>query len=243
MTYDPRIAAPDPLTDADRALAASVAPVIRFAVNEPFLPSKVGITVLTRAAAIALGRARHQLRAGRRQVIEYAIWWDWDIQHLYELEHVWLKLDAADPVIGGGGERPWRLFDMLRPDGSLPIEDGRVTLYAEPGKHAFHADARDDPCQAAGARSQLRADDLARPCADQRDVRGGLRRHHRRGSPRRSPAPAGPRLPALLPLRQARSTSPTLEPLSWPELHDYIARARAGGARRGAGDASRCSRQ
>jgi hypothetical protein len=33
--------------------------------------------------------------------IEYAIWWDWDIGHLYELEHVWVYLDADRQVIRG----------------------------------------------------------------------------------------------------------------------------------------------
>ena len=88
MPYDPRIAAPHPLTDADRALAATLAPVICFAANEPFLPSKVGITVLVEPRQSPSAELATTFGPGVARVIEYAIWWDWDIQHLYELEHV-----------------------------------------------------------------------------------------------------------------------------------------------------------
>ena len=98
MTYDPRIAAPNPLTEADRTLAASVAPIIRFADNEPFLPSKVGITILTAPRQSPSAELEINFEPGVTKVIEYAIWWDWDIQHLYELEHVWLKLDVVSWV-------------------------------------------------------------------------------------------------------------------------------------------------
>jgi putative hydrolase of the HAD superfamily len=70
--------------------------------------------------------------------IEYAIWWDWDIQHLYELEHVWVHLDAAEAVVAVEASAHGRPIPMVRDDDSLPVDaDGRVNLYSEPGKHAF----------------------------------------------------------------------------------------------------------
>ncbi|MCD7059794.1 HAD family hydrolase [Pelagibacterium xiamenense] len=139
MPYDPRAAVKALPTQADIDLARRLAPVIRFAANEPFLPGKVGITVLDSPGVSPTAPREIAFEPGVSRVIEYAIWWDWDIQHLYELEHVWLKLDENDALVGVDASAHGRLFPMRRPDGSLPIEEGRVTLYSEPGKHAFHA--------------------------------------------------------------------------------------------------------
>ena len=221
MTYDPRIAAPYPLTDDDRDLAIALAPVIRLAANEPFLPSRVGVTVLTEAQQSPSAELEISFGPGVARVIEYAVWWDWDIQHLYELEHVWLKLDAANRVIAVAASAHGSLFEMWRHDGSLPIEDGRVTLYAEPGKHAFHA----SPASILERRQMLEAacgpmtsdghvlinEMFAAPfagitAADHRAVR-----RHLQGK-------------AFLPsfaFTQAFEVA-TIEFLSWPALHQYI---------------------
>ncbi|WMT88624.1 HAD family hydrolase [Pelagibacterium sp. 26DY04] len=138
MAYDARAAVTVLPTQSDLDLARRVAPVIRFAANEPFLPSKVGITVLDRPGISPSAPLDITFEPGVAKVIEYAIWWDWDIQHLYELEHVWLKLDENDQVIGVDASAHGKLYPMRRADGELPVEEGRVTLYSEPGKHAFH---------------------------------------------------------------------------------------------------------
>lgn len=135
--FDPATA--HPIVQDDLVLARRHAPVIRFAENEPFLPSRAGISILHEPGPSP--SAPHQIffEEGVARVIEYAIWWDWDIQHLYELEHVWVKLDAAGNLAGVDASRHGKLHAMRRPDGSLPVEEGRVTLFCEPGKHAFHA--------------------------------------------------------------------------------------------------------
>lgn len=223
MPYDPRLAAPRPLTDADRTLAGAIAPVIRFVDNEPFLPTRVGITVLTEPRQSPSAELQITFGPDVARVVEYAIWWDWDIQHLYELEHVWLKLDAADNVIAVAASAHGELFDMLRPDGSLPVEDGRVTLYSEPGKHAFHATP--DPIHV--KRQWLEA--CCGPLTSEGHVlinamfetafAGITAEDHR----------------AVRRHLEGRAFLPTfrfghafdvaaLERLSWPELHDYIAR-------------------
>ena len=157
------------------------------------------------------------------KVIEYAIWWDWDIQHLYELEHVWLKLNAANDVVRVAASAHGRLFEMVWPDGSLPIEDGRVTLYAEPGKHAFHASA--DAIRARQRELELSCGPLTSEghvlinamfettfagitAEDHRAVR-----RHLQGR-------------AFLPSFRfdKHFDTATLDRLSWPELHDYISR-------------------
>lgn len=129
---------PDFILPDDLALAQRHAPRVFFDHREPFLPLAAGYTVF-RAKAESLSFPRTiSLSEGTAAVIEYAIWWDWDIQHLYELEHVWVHLDADDHIVAVEASTHGELVMMTRDDGSLPVdENGRVELYSEPGKHAF----------------------------------------------------------------------------------------------------------
>ncbi|HMP41313.1 MAG TPA: hypothetical protein PKA05_13095, partial [Roseiflexaceae bacterium] len=142
--YDELLATP---LDADvRALAARFAPCIRFDAHEPFMPLAAGVTLfhvdgpspsfprLITLAATEPGEADAAI------AIEYAIWWDWDIGHLYELEHVWVYLDAAGRLLrceasAHGGYAVMRAGHDVERYGEHPV------LYAEPGKHAFAATA------------------------------------------------------------------------------------------------------
>src|SRR6476659_4107068 len=95
--YDALLAEPaDPTT---RAVAARYAPIIEFDQHEPFLPLAAGYTLFQAAAPSPSFRRDVLLYAPDQPpaqlVIEYAIWWGWDINHLYELEHVWVFVDAA----------------------------------------------------------------------------------------------------------------------------------------------------
>lgn len=160
-----------PTTSADIALARRLAPVIRFCDNEPFLPSHVGVTVLdspTRSPSTGLPIA---FEPGVVRVIEYAIWWDWDIQHLYELEHIWLKLAADDSVIAVEASAHGGKFAMQLPDDALPLEAGRVTLVSTPGKHAFTATTQEQlpeaertvvACQELAGRAGILINDMFR---------------------------------------------------------------------------------
>ena len=78
---------------------------------------------------------------GAAFLLEYAICYDYDIQHLYELEHIWVAVDKTGAVCDcwssfhGMRLRPAGLKDLFR------IEDGtHPVLYAEPGKHALMPD-------------------------------------------------------------------------------------------------------
>lgn len=126
-------------TSDDCLLARAHAPLIHLDIREPFPPLVVGYTVFREAADSASTRFHVDPEGGI--AIEYAIWSDWDIQHLYELEHVWVFLDATGNVArveasSHGGKLPMQLED-----GSLPLADDRVTVYSEPGKHAFAPDS------------------------------------------------------------------------------------------------------
>ncbi|MEO7913229.1 MAG: glycerophosphodiester phosphodiesterase [Roseiflexaceae bacterium] len=136
--YDALLAAPvDPEM---RALAARYAPIILFDQREPFLPLAAGYTLFTSDAPSLSFPREISLdavdRPSAQLVIEYAIWWDWDIQHLYELEHVWVYLDAIGQPIHA--EASWHGgFQAMRNDGVVPLNGDHVLIYSEPGKHAF----------------------------------------------------------------------------------------------------------
>lgn len=137
------------MTDLD--LARRHAPIVHFDDGEPFLPHLVGYQVLrqpgpspTHARYLALETPAGPADA----VVEYALWTDWDIQHLYELEHVWsylaLPTDRRDARDGGrlihaeaswhGGEGPLVQGARLSSEGERPV------AYAQPGKHAMAPD-------------------------------------------------------------------------------------------------------
>ncbi len=135
----------DPPIDPDLALALRHAPLVWFDNAEPFLPQAVGYAVLREPGhSPTFERFLDlELPGGRTAaaVIEYALWTDWDIQHLYELEHVWSYIDEAGRLIHA--EASWHgEWAPLVEAGRLSAQDDRPVAYAQPGKHAMAPDAR-----------------------------------------------------------------------------------------------------
>jgi putative hydrolase of the HAD superfamily len=128
----------------DLEIARRHAPVIYFDLAEPFLPDLIGYEVVRRPGPSPTFDRYLDLRipGGRRAsaVIEYALWYDWDIQHLYELEHAWAYLDAAGDLVHAEGSWHGEPIPLLR-NGRVSAEDGRPVAYAQPGKHALSAEA------------------------------------------------------------------------------------------------------
>lgn len=131
-----------PQTASERALAARYAPIIRFDAHEPFLPLAAGYTIFRRSGRSPSFRQGCEIdltpqgQPPASLAIEYAIWWDWDIGHLYELEHAWIFVDEKGEVTRGEASWHGRYHDM-RHDGQLALEGDHLVLYSEPGKHAF----------------------------------------------------------------------------------------------------------
>jgi glycerophosphoryl diester phosphodiesterase len=121
----------------DHALALRHAPRIRFDDREPFLPCVVGYTVFRQESRSPSFPREVRFPAGVACAIEYAVWWDWDIGHLYELEHIWVYLDAGENLIAGEASWHGGYHRMTDHDSRPPVEDGRLTVHSEPGKHAF----------------------------------------------------------------------------------------------------------
>jgi glycerophosphoryl diester phosphodiesterase len=131
--------------EVDRSLAARYTPILQFDAREPFLPAVVGYTIFRESAPSPSFPRRVELvepgQSPATLAIEYAIWWDWDIQHLYELEHAWVYLDAQGQVVRAEASWHGGYHDMTV-QGRLPLTGERLTLFSETGKHAF-APARD----------------------------------------------------------------------------------------------------
>src|SRR5262249_50695202 len=110
---------------------------------EPFLPELVGYRLLRQPGPSPTHDRYLDLLVpdGRRAeaVVEYALWSDWEIGHLYELEHVWSYVDAAGRLIPA--EASWdRRPGPLVQAGRLSQQGARPVAYAQPGKHAMAAD-------------------------------------------------------------------------------------------------------
>jgi len=122
---------------SDHEIALRYAAFIRFDAKEPFLPSVVGYTVFHESGSSASFPRDIQLKEKIAFAIEYAIWWDWDIGHLYELEHIWAYVDGDGVLVDI--EASWHGGYNRMADGEerFPAEDNRPALYSEPGKHAF----------------------------------------------------------------------------------------------------------
>lgn len=128
--------------EGQRALAARYAPILLFDSREPFLPLAAGYTIFREggpSSSFRQGFVVDLAPQGQPQAqfaIEYAIWWDWDIGHLYELEHVWVYVDDAGRVVRCEASWHGGYHDMRR-EGRLALDGDHVVLYSEPGKHAF----------------------------------------------------------------------------------------------------------
>ena len=124
-------------SESNHEFALRYAPFIRFDASEPFLPFVVGYTVFRKDEASPSFPRDIRLSDKVDFVIEYAIWWDWDIQHLYELEHAWVYVDGSGNLVDAEASWHGGYHQMRDDDNRLPLRDGRLALYSEPGNHAF----------------------------------------------------------------------------------------------------------
>jgi putative hydrolase of the HAD superfamily len=116
----------------DRELAVAHAPLLRFDRREPFLPLAAGYSIIRHSGPSPSFPRKIELKPSEF-AIEYAIWWDWDIVHLYELEHVWVYLDSSRRPVRAEASWHGRYHSM----GLNSLSGEQLTLYSEPGKHAL----------------------------------------------------------------------------------------------------------
>lgn len=122
----------------DGTIAAAYAPLLLFDEAEPFFPRRVGYSII-RAEGPSPSFRRELKPPPGGAVAEYAVYWDWDIGHYYDLEHVWVYIAPDGSVAGCEGSFHGRWLKGLLPDRSN-LSGRRAAVYSQPGKHAFSPD-------------------------------------------------------------------------------------------------------
>ena len=116
------------------------APVIFMDKKEPF-----GIKKVDGARSNSFNRSfDFKNFDGAVTVLEYVYYLDYDIQHLYDLEHIWVYLDDKGDVVGAEGSYHGRFLNAMNRtfEGQKFREGKRIVMYSQPGKHAFFSDPR-----------------------------------------------------------------------------------------------------
>jgi len=116
-------------------LAECFVPRLRYDRAEPFPLAGIGYTVY---------RERQKSPSCRRVIepppgggaIEYAFYYDFDIQHLYDLEHAFVYLDPDGEITGVESSFHGKFLNSMIP-GVTEFEGGHPVLYVQPGKHAL----------------------------------------------------------------------------------------------------------
>ena len=126
------------MTDHDIAL--HYAPTIFFDRLETIPLRAVGYTIARQTMPSASFPKRSlTVRENASFVIEYAYYWNYDIQHGYDLEHIWVTVGKDGRVMNAEGSFHGAYLNLFAPDLTCarpPIGDS-VEAFCQPGKHAF----------------------------------------------------------------------------------------------------------
>lgn len=113
-------------------------PVLYMDRREPFPLLYIGYTVFHQTMPSASSGRRIDLAQRKAAIcIEYAYYYDYDIQHLYDLEHLWVYLDDNENVCGCECSFHGMYLNAMLPGVDILRGENRVHMYVQPGKHAF----------------------------------------------------------------------------------------------------------
>ena len=128
----------------DKQLALKYAPIIHYDLGETIPLHRVGYTVFREDQHSDSFPKRRVQPDYCGLVIEYALFWDYDIQHMYDLEHIWVWVAADGRVTRAEASFHGKYLPLWEPDlpfAQLPTET-HVHAYCQPGKHAFLPDGQ-----------------------------------------------------------------------------------------------------
>ena len=128
------------MTDAE--LAARYLPLFHFDRNETIPMRAIGWTVTRETVqSPSFPKRKIPVTGDTLLTIEYACYWDYDIQHMYDLEHVWVMIGKDGRLLHAEGSFHGKYLNLWDPRmeeiGALPPENQRVHAFLQPGKHAF----------------------------------------------------------------------------------------------------------
>lgn len=124
--------------DMNMDVFVKYAPAIYFDRQEPFFPVRIGCTRLNSPGASP--SFNRTITFDTEQVefaLEYAIYWHFDIGHLYDLEHIWVYVGKDGRVVDCEGSFHGKYLKGMLKDRTNIEEETHVRLYSQPGKHAF----------------------------------------------------------------------------------------------------------
>ena len=120
----------------DRDIALRYLPHIYMDTREPFTLDGVGYTVLRASGESPSFKRVVTLEKGVAFCVEYAMYFDFDIQHLYDLEHIFVYVGEDGEVADIEASYHGKYLKSKIND--LPVLRGtHPLLYCQPGKHAF----------------------------------------------------------------------------------------------------------
>lgn len=128
----------------EHEFALAYAPIVHFDINEPIPLWGVGYSILRKTGQSPSFRRVIPVDAGAMCVIEYAYYWDYDIQHMYDLEHIWVTVGRGGEVVAAEASFHGKFFTLLVPElsGTLPPDGKHIHAFCQPGKHAFMPDGQ-----------------------------------------------------------------------------------------------------
>jgi hypothetical protein len=124
----------------DRELSIKYAPHLYFDKNEPFMIDQIGYSILRHSQrSLSFDRDIWIDEEKVAFVVEYQLYYDFDIQHMYDLEHIWVYVDHAGRVCDGeasahGSYMNCYLYKMVTED------ETHIPVYVQAGKHAMFPD-------------------------------------------------------------------------------------------------------
>lgn len=121
------------------------APVFMMDKKEPFAITAIGCTIFYETKrSDSFPKRIIEVEQETKCVIEYAIWFDYDIQHLYELEHVWVYVGEDTHVrkVEGSFHGKYLIMEDLETKRPNLVNMSHPLVFLQPGKHAVLPDAR-----------------------------------------------------------------------------------------------------
>lgn len=113
------------------------APYLLMDKKEPFELRCVGCSIISASGPSPSFRRDLIIDGDTAAIIEYAYYWDYDIQHLYDLEHVWVYVGKGGEVLDCEASFHGKYFKGMLRDRRNLVAGTHVQLYCQPGKHAL----------------------------------------------------------------------------------------------------------
>lgn len=125
----------------DKELAVKYAPHLYFDKKKPFDIKHIGYQVIRTSMKSPSFKREIWIDKERADfVIEYQFYFDFDIQHMYDLEHFWVYVGKDEQVCDGEASAHGKVLNCYQYLNRL--EGGtHIPLYVQPGKHALLPDS------------------------------------------------------------------------------------------------------